>query len=363
MIASRIGAVSRRARRGVANLARKLPPPRDEAALALLRSARDVLYGRTPSTPMSEHPSTAAYLDGSLIGPPLPKVAPVRSDATWTAPPEVPGTGKVIDTVYDAGDGAIRYDVDLLEQLNAEYAAKRIVPNPRKYTAAALSSGAEQRLLWAHGMVDLQDKTVLEIGCGHGFEVWWLAHNLGCDAYGVDVRELGTWAGLRSDRVSYVMSDMAVDSPFPNDMFDRIISYTVWEHVAHPYELLQQAFNVLKPGGLAWIHANLYAGPQASHRYRDIYFPWPHLLFSDDVIREWDVKHGRKPTGSAWVNRLTWDHYFRYFQQIGFRIRHLKFWEATWDQEFYERFEDVLGRFPKEDLIRDYFVVVLEKPA
>ena len=348
-----------RLRNSAANAVRRLPPPRDEAALALLRSARDLLHGREPNRAATARRAAAA----DEVGPPLPRVAGFPDDHPWRKPPHTDGMGKVVRSVYETGASAPKYDVELLGQLNAEYAAKRIVPKPPQYTAPALASAAQRRLLWAHSMVDLRDKTVLEIGCGHGLEVWWLANNLGCDAHGVDVRELGTWAELASERVHFHLTDLALDNPFAPNTFDRIVSYTVLEHVAHPFELLQTAYDVLKPGGLAWIHANLYPGPQASHRYRDLFFPWPHLLFSDDVIKEWDARHGRTTQGAAWVNRLTWDHYRRYFGEIGFRMRTLKFWEAKWDQEFYERFEDVLGRFPKDDLMRDYFVVVLEKPA
>jgi hypothetical protein len=119
---------------------------------------------------------------------------------------------------------------------------------------------------------------------------------------------------------------------------------------------------VLKPGGLAWLHVNLYAGPKASHRYRQIFFPWPHLLFSDDVIREWDARHGRETRGSSWVNQLSWSQYERYLGEIGFRLRQLSFDEASWDEEFYRRFEDVLGRIPIRDLKRDFFTAVLQKP-
>jgi hypothetical protein len=101
----------------------------------------------------------------------------------------------------------------------------------------------------------------------------------------------------------------------------------------------------------------------ASHRYRDINFPWPHLLFSDDVIRDWDTKHGRPAKGSSWVNRLSWLHYERSITDLGFVLRHLQFQNAKWDEEFFVRFEDILGRFPRADLERDFFLVVLEKPA
>jgi SAM-dependent methyltransferase len=342
-------------RNRVAGAARQLPAPRDEAALEVLRGLKTLTTGRR-TTATTPEPNS-----GGRVGPPLPRVEPIDVKS-WVTAPEVTRMGKVVRQVY-ADTSFVRFDVALLDQLNQEYEDKRIVPKPRSYTSEALRSDAPRRLTWAHSLVDLRDKTVLEIGCGHGHEVWGLAHNLGCDAYGVDVRELGTWAELHGESVTFLCTDLATANPFPADKFDRVISFTVWEHVARPYELLEQTYKVLKPGGLAFLHVNLFAGPQASHRYRDIFFPWPHLLFSDDIIRDWYASHGREPMGAAWVNRLTWDHYERYFDEIGFGVRYLKFWEADWDEGFYRRFEDVLGRYPKDDLKRDYFAVVLEKPA
>lgn len=81
------------------------------------------------------------------------------------------------------------------------------------------------------------------------------------------------------------------------------------------------------------------------------------------MIKEWDRKHGHDHIGPAWVNRLSWYHYQCYFDRIGFRIRHLKFDETTIDEEFYTRFEDILGRYPRWDLTKDFFLAVLEKPA
>ncbi|MGH9159229.1 MAG: class I SAM-dependent methyltransferase [Vicinamibacteraceae bacterium] len=271
-------------------------------------------------------------------------------------------TGTKVKSIYNTGATAARYDLELLEKLNAEYADRPIVPNPPTYASDSLTQSARKRVLWVHNMVDLANKRVLEIGCGNGYEVWHAAEHLGADAYGIDVAQYGPWQSLASERVHFECADMAVDNPYPENYFDRIMSFTVWEHVLHPYQMLAETYRVLKPGGLAWIRANLYAGPQASHRYRDFYFPWPHLLFSDDVIKEWDRKHGKPDRGSAWVNRLSWLHYQSYLEKIGFRIRHLHFDESAFDEEFYYRFEDILGRFPRCDLTKDYFLVVLEKP-
>jgi len=131
--------------------------------------------------------------------------------------------------------------------------------------------------------------------------------------------------------------------------------------VEHPYGLLVQTHRVLKPGALFWMKANLHRGPQASHLYRDIPFPFPHLLFSDEVISEALAKRGKSVSGAAWVNRLTWAQYEQYFREVGFRIRALRFRETPLDEEFYGRFEDLLGRYPRWELTKDFFEVVLEK--
>ena len=48
---------------------------------------------------------------------------------------------------------------------------------------------------------------------------------------------------------------------------------------------------------------------------------------------------------------------------IGFRIRALQFTGQPIDEAFYQRFESVLGRYPRTDLAHDFFEVVLEKPV
>lgn len=353
-----------------------LPAPRDEAAIRLAKAAVDLVTGAPtrkaaqngaakakgvgPSKRPTNKPAARAKY-GTVPGPALPKVERVPEDAEWQQPPVSTKTG-VAKSIYKTGSKPRKYDVALLEELNEEYRDKPIVPAPRAWTSEALGAAAKNRVLWAHHSIDLKDKKVLEVGCGNGYEVWSMAHNLGADAYGVDVIQPNVWEDLVGDRVHLECLDLAVDNPFEPESFDRIVSYTVWEHVVHPHKLLKECFDILRPGGINWVRANLWAGPQASHRYRDIYFPWPHLLFSDDVIAEWDVKHGREPQGSAWVNKLSWNHYERYIHDIGYRLRSLSFTEADWDQEFYERFEDVLGRLPITDLKRDFFTAILEKP-
>jgi SAM-dependent methyltransferase len=363
----------------VKRLIHRLPAPRDRAALGVLRSVRSLVTGQVPAPrahraqPLAKAPVKAPAAApvkapkpapfGLVPGPTLTRTPKLPEDTAWTPFPPMTSAGDLLRSLYETGDRPPRFDADLIDQLNAEYADKRVVRAPRTFMPDAMQKAARKRVAWAHPYVDLRNTTVLEIGCGQGYEAYITAHDYGSQVHGVDVNEYTTWPQLAGDRVSFTCVDIAQDNPFEDNTFDRIVSYTVWEHVLHPRRLLEETYKVLKPGGLALIRANLYAGPMASHRYREIFFPWPHLLFTDDVIRDWDAKHGRDTRGSEWVNRLSWNHYERYIAETGFRLRHRGFAETALDEEFYHRFEDVLGRFPIQDLKRDFFNVVLEKPA
>ena len=346
-----------RAGRAVAS---RLSPPRADALRRLGRDYRDLALGRVREEPLPTNPGS----QNSDISAPIPRLGYRYPDIdrTWLEPPAVRRPGSRVRAIYATTPAADRFDVDLLVKLNDEYSNHPIATAAPSYDSASLADNAHRRLTWVHRMVDLRGMRTLEIGCGNGFEVWSLAHNYQSEAWGVDVVEYGPWPTLADDRTHFTLADLAQQNPFEEDFFDRVISFTVWEHVLHPYSMLAETYKLLKPGGLAWIRANLFAGPKASHRYRDIFFPWPHLLFPDEVVRDWDISCGRRPIGLSRVNRLSWLHYRFYIESIGFRIRHLSFTESPFDEEFYYRFERILGCYPRWDLTKDYFLVVLEKP-
>ncbi len=278
---------------------------------------------------------------------------------TWPEPPQIELPDATTGSVAPDAGPARPLDIDLLESLNAEYAAHPFHQPPAQ-DAGSRAERARKRLVEAHRLIDLSERRVLEIGCGAGYEVWYIAHQLNSDAYGLDIAARAAWEHLSGPSVHFACADIAAGHPFDANQFDRIISFSVWEHITQPYAALEQTFRILKPGGLAYISANLHRSAIASHRSREITFPWPHLLFSDDVVREFYKRRGRNVT-SAWVNRLSWADYEQQMRRIGFQIRMLRFSERPIDEAFYQRFEAVLGRYPRTDLTRDFFKVVLEK--
>jgi SAM-dependent methyltransferase len=288
--------------------------------------------------------------------PPAPITAP------WPDPPVI---DRPMATQREPTEPAppVHYDLALFEQLQAEYAGQDLSATAPTYDAASIAERSRKRLTTIHERIGLAGMTVLEVGCGSGLEVWHLAEHFGCDAWGIDIAARVAWPVLAGPRVHLVEGDMASGGGLASDTFDRAVSFTVWEHITRPLEAIGELHRVLKPGGLAVIRANLYRGPTASHLAREIAFPFPHLLFQDDVIAEGLGRAGRTPRGAAWVNRLTWEQYEAAFLAAGFVIRSLSFTDYPLDEAFYQRFEDVLGRYPRRDLERGFFQVTLEKPA
>jgi SAM-dependent methyltransferase len=287
---------------------------------------------------------------------------PPRPVTSTVEPPLVPEPDRIVRGTVDEVPIGGRFDLELFEQLNVEYADRPLVPDPLQYSHDALAERSLRRMEAIHNVIDLADKRVLEFGCGHGYEVWNLSNVFGSDAWGVDVVERAPWAHLADERTHYVLADLAVENPLEPASFDRIVSINVFEHVRRPLATLDELYRVLRPGGLAWISANLYRGPLASHRYREVYFPWPHLLFDDAVFLEFYARQGRPGLSADWVNRLTWEQYEAHIRRLGFTIHRLRFRETPIDQAFYDRFEAILGRYPLVDLRRDFFEIILERP-
>ena len=351
-----LSTVASTGREAVSGLSGRLPKRSRKLVRGVARTARRLMNGRSGSG--NGVYGVQGYPDAFRV---RPRPAPIPED--WPDPPVVADPNdRVRYFPTFIRHEPYRFDIDLFERLNAEYETKPVYPTPPKYDTPTIATRTRKSLMQVHRAIDLAQKRVLEIGCGTGYNVWFLAHHFGSEAYGVDVAERVTWKAIADDRTHFVWADITDNSPFAADFFDRVMSFAVWEHVTHPYRALEEVHRILKPGGLVWMNANLYRGPMASHLYREIKFPWPHLLFSDEVIKEFYKRQGLRERGAAWVNKLTWAQYERYFEQLGFKVKMVKFVGRPFDKEFYERFENALNRYPRFDLDKDFFTAVLEKP-
>ena len=274
----------------------------------------------------------------------------------------------------------MKFNLALFLQLNEEYREKPIVPAPPLYDAESLAERSTRRAKLINKAVPIANKRVLEIGCGRGEICRALNEFYGCETVGVDVSQYAEWQIARKG-VQLLQMDLSAPDTADIGEFDVIYSNSVWEHLRHPFTMLQKSYKLLKPGGVMLLSANLYRGPKASHRYREVFFPWPHLLFSDEVFAEFYEHNGGAPVGDgwvdansleqsyrcnvakgpAWVNQLSIADYYRYFQLVGFDVRNVRFSITALDEGFLTRFADKLDRFPRYDLERDFIHAELVK--
>jgi 2-polyprenyl-3-methyl-5-hydroxy-6-metoxy-1,4-benzoquinol methylase len=278
-------------------------------------------------------------------------------------------TGKI-----NAGDylttTSKKYDLELFLELNREYASKPVIPKPPELTSEYRTSHSRKRAYQIHKSMDLKGKRVIEVGCGGGEFSRVLADEYGCKVIGIDIVEFPTWAGLRSENVQLMTYDLGKKEDWKQLLkvaggpVDRIVSLVVWEHTKHPYAMLKSCYHLLKLKGLFYLRANLYRSAIASHIYREVYFPWPHLLFSDEIFEQFYEQINNNVTGitrPCWLNKLTYAQYLLYFKEIGFEVKWNKLTHRQIDEEFYERFEEKLSAYPRFDLSLDFFDVVLRK--
>lgn len=257
---------------------------------------------------------------------------------------------------------ADHYDLALFEQLNAEYRDKRVVRNPQGKAPKSYAERAASVLERVQRYVDIEDRAVVELGCGEGWLTSLLVPEAGArSATGIDVREGRHWDRHDRRSASYMVGDLSQDDLLEEQSADLVISSVVFEHVRRPLQMLSALHRVLRPNGQAWLRFNLYRGPKASHTYREVFFPWPHLLFRDSVCVDFYAKHHGRRRAFSWVNKLTAAEYCLVSREAGFSTTKVDLHCAPIDVEFYCRFEDVLGRYPALDLETDFMTLVLTK--
>jgi ubiquinone/menaquinone biosynthesis C-methylase UbiE len=113
---------------------------------------------------------------------------------------------------------------------------------------------------------------VLEIGCGSGRYALQLAETLGCHVVGVDLNQAGiTNANSLAreckldGRVRFEQCDASKKLPWPADTFDAAFANDVLCHIPGRFEVLKEAYRVLKPAARLLFSDALIIGGVVSH--------------------------------------------------------------------------------------------------
>jgi len=103
-------------------------------------------------------------------------------------------------------------------------------------------------------MLNKQD-FVLDIGCGNGNLVNYLARRLGREVVGLDISDEGFARALgaaKRDRLLHLVRCVRADAeavPFSDAAFDAVLLVHTLHHLARPEAILRETWRVLKPRG------------------------------------------------------------------------------------------------------------------
>jgi arsenite methyltransferase len=107
-------------------------------------------------------------------------------------------------------------------------------------------------------------KEVLNVGCGIGVGVAYIARKFGCRVVGVDISEkMIAWSRLRAReekveaKVELRVADV-LDLPFENDRFDAVIVESVLGFVEDKPRAILECIRVTRPGGYVGFNESLW---------------------------------------------------------------------------------------------------------
>lgn len=141
--------------------------------------------------------------------------------------------------------------------------------------------GQERRLALIDRYAPLQDRRILDVGCGIGTYVDKLRQFSG-QVYGIDIDTGRISEGAGS--LPNLLAAEAERPPFVSGSFDVILLHEVLEHVRDDHQVVAEAYRLLAPGGRMVIFAPNRLYPFETHgiywrgNYRFGNFPFVNYL-------------------------------------------------------------------------------------
>ena len=127
---------------------------------------------------------------------------------------------------------------------------------------------------------DLNDKNILDLGCGTGTMLRYAVDNHQCNAFGVDLIRLNIYqAKKKVPSGIFYRGDIIDYLHVLNEKFDLVILYGVIGCFTLPNQrlIIDKILESLNPGGLLWIGANLYE----DFDYKFQTYPVPRNFYDD----------------------------------------------------------------------------------
>jgi SAM-dependent methyltransferase len=155
----------------------------------------------------------------------------------------------------------------------------------------------------------LEGVDALDLGCFNGGRsvAWSARYRLG-HVSGIDVEQVYVDAARQFAEAKNVAADFQVghgeSQPYPDERFDAVLTFDVFEHVQDVAATLAECHRVLKPGGKLCVAFPGYWHPREHHLGLVTKLPGIHYLFSGEVLVRayYDIIEERG-SKAAWYRR------------------------------------------------------------
>lgn len=226
------------------------------------------------------------------------------------------------------------YEFSLL-LLNKFLPKKKVVrrKSPRSYFYAEYEwANTELKLFLPY--INLENKTVLDIGCGLGGKTLFYAEKKVSKIIGLDIdKNYITWAKKFTNgraNIKFVLGS-ANFLPFKSNKFDIIFMNDLLEHIKEGIIfVLEESKRTIKNNGKICITFPPWTYPYAAHLYYYICIPWVHIIFSTSTIINSIKKMKNIPKDSIIkdfleLNKITIREFDDIIKKLNFNVIYLGF--------------------------------------
>lgn len=201
---------------------------------------------------------------------------------------------------------------------------------------------------------DFKDKHVIELGPGHTWGVAKRIKDAGAASVTIiDIEKYVPDSVLQANPwLNYVIYPGG-EMPVPDNHYDVVLSFTVYEHLRQPETTIQETFRILKKGGIA-IHLidlgdHMHYGINPSKQFNC-------LRYSKPI---WDLMSFNR---SIYVNRLRVSHWRNKHKDAGFTITYEKPHIDEYCKNLYEKGQlQYLSQIDPEDRFASNILLVANK--
>jgi SAM-dependent methyltransferase len=172
----------------------------------------------------------------------------------------------------------------------------------------------------------IQNKIVIDFGCGRGEEAIEMAGRGARRVIGIDIRPR-CLSEARARAAAAGVADRCVFAESPDELADVIVSLDSFEHFENPAAILEIMARYLKPDGKVMVSF----GPTWYHPYGGhvfALFPWAHLVFTERALLAWRKRS--HPTQTArtieecGLNKMTIRRFEMVIDTSPFRLAHFE---------------------------------------